>query len=80
MTPSSAAAGRLGPADAPADPAARAASCARCGAGFHCGAGTGACWCAALPSLPRLPDALPASCLCEACLRAEIAAQAAGGA
>ena len=80
MNPSSAAAGRHGSADAQADPAGRATSCARCGAGFLCGAATGGCWCAALPALARLPDALPASCLCEACLRAELAAQAAGGA
>jgi hypothetical protein len=80
MNPSSAAAGRNGPADAPGDPAGRVSSCARCGAAFRCGAAAGGCWCAALPALPRLPHALPASCLCEACLRAEIAAQAADGA
>jgi hypothetical protein len=45
-------------------------ACARCGAAFECGVGTGHCWCAEEDF--RLP--MPAAdstedCLCQACLR-----------
>ncbi|WP_062601456.1 cysteine-rich CWC family protein [Caballeronia calidae] len=56
-------------------PEARGAQvCARCGAPFRCGklAGDAVCWCAGLPALPvdRLRPGM--SCLCPACLAAEI--------
>jgi hypothetical protein len=49
--------------------------CAACGAAFHCGfrAGENHCWCADLPKLMPMPDEGTSACLCEACLRAEIA-------
>ena len=48
--------------------------CSRCAAQFHCGMDdAGACWCTQLPSLPApLLDAAQ-SCLCESCLRTELA-------
>jgi hypothetical protein len=49
--------------------------CAACGAAFHCGfrAGESDCWCAKLPKLMPMPAETGTSCLCETCLRAEIA-------
>jgi hypothetical protein len=49
--------------------------CTACGAAFHCGfrAGEDYCWCAELPRLMPLPGESAASCLCETCLRTEIA-------
>lgn len=47
--------------------------CESCGTAFACGAGTGACWCAAVPTEPRALDALRAEfarCLCPDCLQA----------
>jgi len=50
-------------------------NCARCGAPFHCGIDDpGGCWCARLPPLPRESYAAGAGCLCEKCLREELAA------
>ncbi|MDR5853322.1 cysteine-rich CWC family protein [Caballeronia sp. LZ062] len=53
----------------------RSAVCTRCGATFRCGsvAGDAGCWCASLPALPpeRLRDG--DTCLCRACLLAELA-------
>ncbi len=48
--------------------------CVRCGARFRCGslAGDNACWCAALPALPLDRLRPGESCLCRACLAAEI--------
>ncbi|HJV10612.1 MAG TPA: cysteine-rich CWC family protein [Burkholderiales bacterium] len=43
--------------------------CARCGALFACGRNQARCWCAALPRLEPLPGR---SCLCPACLAAEL--------
>jgi len=49
--------------------------CSACGAAFHCGvrAGESCCWCADLPRLMPLPGDAKSSCLCETCLRVEIA-------
>ncbi|WP_250462606.1 MULTISPECIES: cysteine-rich CWC family protein [unclassified Caballeronia] len=48
--------------------------CTRCGAAFHCGALAGAatCWCATLPALPRERLRPDSTCLCRACLAAEM--------
>lgn len=48
--------------------------CARCGTPFRCGARAGdpACWCATLPALPAEHLRPGVSCLCPACLAAEI--------
>ncbi|MCO5106978.1 MAG: cysteine-rich CWC family protein [Burkholderiaceae bacterium] len=51
-------------------------ACPRCGALFACGVASGRCWCSELPPLAPLPDGLPPSCLCPACLR-ELAASGA---
>ncbi|MEW6687926.1 MAG: cysteine-rich CWC family protein [Pseudomonadota bacterium] len=47
------------------------ASCARCGAAFHCGmqAGEERCWCSDLPPLAPVPGR---GCLCRACLEEEL--------
>ena len=45
----------------------REAACPRCGSAFRCGAGTGECWCQALPPVMPLVEG---ACLCPACLKA----------
>jgi hypothetical protein len=58
----------------PPAPGVQALRCARCGAGFDCGArATQACWCAALPPLTPI-DASLGGCLCPSCLARAIAA------
>ena len=48
--------------------------CAHCDAPFHCGMDdAGACWCTQLPSLPAAVLDAAQGCLCEACLRVELA-------
>nr|WP_232470787.1 cysteine-rich CWC family protein [Caballeronia hypogeia] len=49
--------------------------CARCGAPFRCGAraGDSTCWCAGMSALPLERLRADESCLCPACLAAEIA-------
>ena len=51
------------------------ATCGRCGAVFRCGAEAGdpTCWCVELP--PVLPPDPAATCLCPACLQAEVDAR-----
>jgi hypothetical protein len=52
-------------------------ACGRCGTAFTCAMLTGSiepCWCTRLPVLETL-DASLDTCLCEACLRAALAAQ-----
>ncbi|OGA12433.1 MAG: hypothetical protein A3H32_02105 [Betaproteobacteria bacterium RIFCSPLOWO2_02_FULL_63_19] len=64
------------PADSAATgPRAQNSRCARCGAGFHCGAGAGesSCWCAATPNVMPVPRD-DAGCYCPSCL-AQLAAQ-----
>jgi hypothetical protein len=52
--------------------------CPGCGAKFHCGlADSGGCWCARLPALQRERYDVGAGCLCEACLRKQLAGDAA---
>src|SRR5665213_2411369 len=46
--------------------------CPRCGAAFHCGISTGACWCAALPPAAPVPKDEKEGCLCRACLSEEL--------
>jgi hypothetical protein len=55
-------------------PAPGALVCARCGASFRCGmrAGDPACWCASLAALPLDCLRPGMSCLCPACLAAQI--------
>ena len=46
-------------------------TCARCGARFGCGAGSGNCWCEGVTLAPEAAAALRAGyedCLCPACL------------
>jgi hypothetical protein len=53
--------------------------CARCDAEFSCGAGTGACWCAAVDVPRDVLEQLAAEyrgCLCPKCLEHAIVAQA----
>ncbi len=58
---------------------ARESRCARCGREFHCGIDDpGGCWCARLPPLPREALTSGSGCLCEACLRALLTAEAPG--
>lgn len=54
-------------------------TCSRCGATFRCGniGGDATCWCAALP--PVLPPDPKATCLCPACLQAEVDARTQDG-
>jgi len=47
--------------------------CWRCGAGFGCGAGTGACWCNDLPPIGLIDEA--SDCLCPACLDREVSSR-----
>jgi hypothetical protein len=52
-------------------------TCARCGARFQCGVDEPeGCWCARLPVLPAGALDADTGCLCEACLRAIVDAQA----
>jgi hypothetical protein len=52
-------------------PAARALTCAQCGAAFTCSGDT-ECWCAAEPYRLPMPETEGAGdCLCPACLRAK---------
>lgn len=44
-------------------------TCARCGAGFGCGAKESRCWCADLPPVMPVKDA---GCLCPDCLKKAI--------
>ena len=54
--------------------------CSRCAAQFHCGMDdAGACWCTQLPSLPAAVLDAAQSCLCEGCLRDELARVGAEG-
>jgi hypothetical protein len=57
----------------------RELACERCGRGFGCGIGDGACWCAELTHTAPLP-AGDGDCLCPGCLgeRVEPAPEAAG--
>jgi hypothetical protein len=48
--------------------------CARCGAAFECGAGTGACWCADEKFRLPMPEDNAEDCLCPRCLQAAAAA------
>jgi hypothetical protein len=51
-------------------PIMRRLACVRCGAAFDCGAGMGACWCAAEDfRMPMPPADAGEDCLCPACLR-----------
>ncbi|MCS7100426.1 MAG: cysteine-rich CWC family protein [Burkholderiaceae bacterium] len=62
-------------------PAAADTRCSRCGAPFRCGLkDLDGCWCARLPPLPRAALQGERGCLCEACLRAALRAQAADAA
>jgi Cysteine-rich CWC len=48
----------------------RRLACARCGAAFECGVGTGHCWCAEEDfRLPMPAEGSGEDCLCPACLR-----------
>jgi len=61
--------------EAPLPISAMNTACAACGTPFHCGfrAGENDCWCAQLPRLIPVPGETDTSCLCDTCLRAEIA-------
>ncbi|WP_429255075.1 cysteine-rich CWC family protein [Paraburkholderia sp. GAS334] len=55
--------------------------CPRCGVSFDCGAQakTVACWCRAMPALPRERLEPGSGCLCPECLADEIASVQRGG-
>ncbi|MBL8852180.1 MAG: cysteine-rich CWC family protein [Planctomycetaceae bacterium] len=55
-------------------------TCGACGAELRCGyrAGEDHCWCRELPRLMPVPGDVGTACLCEACLREELARRAGG--